>query len=185
MSDLKDYSVDLKSMEEDTRDVDFLVGDDLFQSLEQEEIRGGRLEVRLRVKKLAGVFDLYFHIDGEVVIACDRCLDDMFQPISAETKVRVRFGSEYMDDGSGVIVVPEAEGTINVAWLIYEFTELAIPIQHIHPAGECNPEMMNILKQHEGHIPEDMDVENMEETDAGSTESDPRWNELKNLLNNN
>lgn len=185
MSDLRDYIVDLRSMEEDVCEMDFSVDDDLFQSLEQVEINGGHLDVRLRVKKIAGVFDLSFDINGEVVISCDRCLDDMVQPISTEAKVRVKFGSEYRDDGSDVITVPETEGVINVAWLIYEFAALAIPIQHIHPAGECNPEMMNLLKQHEGHIPEDADVENTGETYADGTGIDPRWNGLKNLLNNN
>lgn len=185
MNDLKNYIVDLKSMEENLYETDFSIEDDFFQSLEQEEIKGGRLDVHLRVKKLAEAFDLFFDIDGEVVIVCDRCLDDMVQPISTEAKVRVKFGSEYKDDGSDLIVVPETEGVINVAWLIYEFAALAIPIQHVHPDGECNPEMMNILKQHEGRIPEDIEAENAGETDTDGTVTDPRWNGLKNLLNNN
>ncbi len=185
MNDLKDYIVDLKSMEENLCEKDFSIEDDFFQSLEQEEINGGRLDVHLRVKKIAEVFDLFFDINGEVVIVCDRCLDNMVQPISTEAKIRVKFGSEYMDDGSDLIVVPETEGVINVAWLIYEFAALAIPIQHVHPDGECNPEMMNILKQHEGHIPEDTDSGKAGETSAAGEETDPRWNGLKNLLNNN
>ncbi len=185
MSNLKNYIVDLKSMEKDVCEMDFSVENDLFQGLEQEEIKGGYLDVHLCVKKLAGVFDLSFDINGEVIIVCDRCLDDMAQPISTEAKVRVKFGSEYKDDGSDVIIVPETEGVINVAWLIYEFAALAIPIQHVHPAGECNPEMMDILKLHEGHIPEEMNPKGVEGADADCTESDPRWNKLKNLLNNN
>lgn len=184
MSDLKKYNIDLKSMTEDRFNTDFFIEDDFFEALDQTDIHGGHLNVRLEVKKLAEEFELHLDISGDVVIECDRCLDDMVQPILTTGDVRVKYGKEYLDDGGDVIIVPEREGIINVAWLIYEFTDLAIPILHVHPDGQCNPEMMALLLQHKGTIPEEA-TDELESKDLNEEESDPRWDKLKNLLNNN
>ena len=53
---------------------------------------------------------------------------------------------------------------------LYEIYMLNYPIRVVHPEGECNEEMERVL--------EDMTVEE-------SDEIDPRWDELKKLINNN
>ena len=40
--------------------------------------------------------------------------------------------SEYAEEGDNLIVIPEEEGEINVAWFMYEFVALAIPMKHVH-----------------------------------------------------
>jgi uncharacterized metal-binding protein YceD (DUF177 family) len=59
----------------------------------------------------------------------------------------VKFGTEYMDEGDYVIV-PEDEGTIDMAPLVYEFVALSMPIKRVHEPGMCDPAMMEILNQH-------------------------------------
>ena len=54
--------------------------------------------------------------DGVVWVPCDRCLDDMEQPITSADKLMVKFGTEYAEEGDNLIVIPEEEGLINVAW---------------------------------------------------------------------
>ena len=122
---------------------------------------------------------------------CDRCLDDMEQPVSSTDKLLVKFGHEYAEEGENLIVIPEDEGIINVAWFMYEFVALAIPMKHVHAPGKCNKAMSSKLRKHlrttpdeeeeDAFIPED-DVLTEEETE---TPIDPRWNELKKILDNN
>ena len=33
--------------------------------------------------------------------------------------------------------IPEEEGEINIAWFLYEFVVLDIPIKHVHEPGKC------------------------------------------------
>ena len=180
MSVLEKFDIDLKSMEVDEQVFTFSLDDAFFQELEIQDINHGLVNVEVKVKKLAESFELQMHIVGNVTIQCDRCLDDMEQPVEAESKLFVKFGPAYLDEGDDLVIVPEESGEVNVAWFLYEIVALAIPIQHFHDPGECNEEMMKILEQHLGTRFEDnSDIE------AEGEEVDPRWNGLKKLLNNN
>ena len=103
--------------------------------------------------------------------------------------------TEYAEEGDNLIVIPEEEGEINVAWFMYEFIALAIPMKHIHAPGKCNKAMTSKLNKHlKTNANEDSDVD--DSFDAGGGEDivieeeveeqiDPRWNELKKILDNN
>ena len=179
MGVLKNFEIDLKAMEGDTQDFSYTLDDSYFHSLETTEVRNGLVNAQVTVKKHAGSYELDMHVDGTVVIQCDRCLDDMNQPVDADYKLFVKFGPEYLDEGDDLVVVPEDEGKVNVAWFLYEIVALAIPIQHVHEPGACNQEMMQILQQHAAHNMENIEDEN------GESATDPRWNDLKKILNNN
>ena len=178
MGDLMKFEIDLKAMEGDMQDFSYSLDDSFFQALETKEISRGSVNAQVVVRKHAGSFELDMHVDGNVVIQCDRCLDDMIQPVDSDYKLFVKFGPEYMDEGDDLVVVPEDEGKVNVAWFLYEIVALAIPIQHMHEPGECNQEMMKILEQHSA---KGLDNNN----EDGETATDPRWNDLKKILNNN
>jgi len=181
LGSLDRYIIDLKGIENDSCQYDFKLDDSFFAALEATEVQKGNVKAHLSIKKSAGAFQLTFAVEGEVVVSCDRCLDDMLQPISAVNKLKVKFGPEYSDEGEDLVVIPEDEGTINVAWFFYEFIVLAIPLRHVHADGECNQEMMQKLKEHLS-----VDIDGMsEEESEGEKKVDPRWDSLKNLLDNN
>ncbi len=179
MATLEQYIIDLKAMQEDAVHLEYIVDDSFFALLETSEFQKGNAHVSLDIKKQADSFEMNFLIDGHVIVICDRCLDEMEQEISSADRLLVKFGSEYADGGDDVVIIPEDEGTINVAWFIYEFMALAVPMRHVHPDGECNPEMMKKLSAHLSGESEDTHEE------AGDKPIDPRWNDLKNLLDNN
>lgn len=178
------YIIDLKALHDDNAHFEYNVNDDFFAMLDTSEFQKGVAHVSVDVKKLADSFDINFQINGQVVVICDRCLDEMNQEVSSTNRLRVKFGSEYTDAGDDVVIVPEDEGSINVAWFIYEFIALAIPIRHVHAEGDCNPEMMQKLKSHLSYdVAEDND--SFDDLAASERPMDPRWNDLKNLLDNN
>ena len=102
--------------------------------------------------------------------------------------MKVKLGDEYteIDD---IVVVPEEDGYINVAWFIYEFIALSIPMKHVHAPGKCNKSMESKLNRHlRVSVDEEDELsETSFETDADDEprEIDPRWNELKKILDNN
>ena len=134
-----------------------------------------------------------FQTEGVVIVQCDRCLDEMEQPISSEDKFTVKFGAKYDDENESLIVIPEEEGTLNVAWFMYEFIALAIPMKHVHPSGKCN----NLVSKKLGKLlrtssnDEDLSEDDFmsEVADDSSVDEertiDPRWNELKKIFDNN
>ncbi len=162
MEKLDGYIVDLKGMTDDNVSYRWQAGDDFFSAVQGPEIKQGSLDVTLRVKKTSGAYELEFRLQGTVQVSCDRCLEPMDQPIDALCTLRVKMGSEYADDGE-VVTVPEREGTINVAWNIYEFAALQIPLRHVHPDGQCPASSANLFHEEE--------------------RSDPRWDALKKIVN--
>lgn len=158
MGKLDGYKVDLKGMATDTVSYRWQADNDFFSAVQGSEIKQGLLDVALRVKRTSGAYELEFQLQGEVEVTCDRCLESMNQPIDAFCTLRVVMGEDFVDDGD-VVVVPEREGVINVAWNIYEFAALQIPLRHVHPDCEA--------------LSESSEEERV----------DPRWADLKKLIN--
>ena len=185
---LDKYQIDLKGMHESSCRFDFRLDDSFFADIDAADVRKGNVDVALFIKKTSQAFDLKFHTEGFVTVPCDRCLDEMSQPIVSDDTLRVKFGPEYAEDEDNLVVVPEDEGTINVAWFMYEFVALAIPMKHVHAPGECNEEMYRKLQLYLRTTP-DADDDLAEEVEVASDEEDkpidPRWNELKKILDNN
>ena len=170
----------------DSATYEFQLDNQFFIDLDAPEVQKGHVNVALNVRKTSGIYQLDFHLEGKVIVICDRCLDEMEQPIEAEERLKVKLGSEFseIDD---IVVVPEEDGYINVAWFIYEFIALSIPMKHVHAPGKCNKDMVSKLSKHLRVKKDDSDeMQDVEEsTLEESQEIDPRWNELKKILDNN
>ena len=170
----------------DTAEYQYQLENAFFLDLDAPEVQKGQVNVTLKVRKTSGVYQLDFHTEGEVVVICDRCLDEMVQPIETTDRLKVKLGTEYSEEND-MVIVPEEEGYINVAWFIYEFIALSIPMKHVHAPGKCNKEMVDKLSKHLRTVKdeEDDDFEGMEDVEEEPREIDPRWNELKKILDNN
>ena len=171
----------------DTAEYEYRLDNQFFLDLDASEVQKGQVNVILKVRKTSGVYQLDFHTKGKVVVICDRCLDEMEQLIETEDQLKIKLGSEYseVDD---IVVVPEEDGYINVAWFIYEFIALSIPMKHVHAPGKCNKDMVTKLSKHlrvSGDEEDDSDDDFLMESADEPQEIDPRWNELKKILDNN
>ena len=164
---------------------DAVSGETVFSDIDAPEVRSGNVHVALNVRKTAGIYELTFEIDGVVQVVCDRCLDDMDQPVSSVDILKVKLGDDYLEDGD-MVIIPEDEGEINVAWYIYEFIALDIPIKHVHEAGKCNKAMEGKLNQYLRTLADDENQDEDESDDSVTRDKvDPRWNELKKIIDNN
>lgn len=174
MCNLESLKIDLKGLGEGTKEYEFKLGDDYFAAIDAPEVKHGDIDVHLTVRRpIERCYELDFNVSGVVVVPCDRCLDDMEQPIVNTGRLVVKFGSGYSEDGD-FVTIDENDGTIDTAWFIYEYITLAIPIKHIHADGECNADMMALITAH-----------TMEALESGDEpDTDPRWEQLKKLKNN-
>lgn len=188
------YRIDLKGMQANSAEYEFDVDNSFFADIDAPEVQRGKVEVFLSVHKSQHTFELNFRMEGFVCVPCDHCLDDMEQPIASEDTVVVKFGESYSEE-EDMIVVPEKEGVIDVAWLLYELIALAIPMRHVHALGKCNKAMTQKLRQHLSVLAGEEEAgfgqdEAGEADEDDETEEDGRpmglcWNELKEISNNN
>lgn len=191
---LSKYKIELRNMRENSAHYEFELDNEFFASIDAPEIQKGKLNVSLDVKKSIGVFVLNFHTEGMIIVPCDRCLDDMELEIATDDSLKVKLGTDFSDEND-IVVVPEEDGYINVAWFIYEFIALQIPMKHVHAPGKCNKGMLGALHKHlstsaDDAEDDDLDFGETEESGAyddmqqDSEPIDPRWNDLKKILNN-
>ncbi|MFA6779643.1 MAG: DUF177 domain-containing protein [Paludibacteraceae bacterium] len=193
------YNIPLKDLSKGTHNYEFNLDNVYFKNIEGDEVQKGNVKAIVEVTRTSQSFEINFDIKGVIQIPCDRCLDDMDQEIDTQNQLTVKFGSEYAEESDKIIVVPEEEGEINLAWFLYEFIALNIPIRHVHPAGKCTKSMVSKLKKHLAHDKneeeepidflddEDLDIEEGE-TGEEESKTDPRWDGLKKLItedNNN
>jgi uncharacterized metal-binding protein YceD (DUF177 family) len=181
-------------MQQNTETREYLLDNQFFANIDNEDVQKGKVKVSLTITKNAGVFQMSFTLNGTVVVPCDRCLDDMDYPVDTTARLIVKFGKDYSEESDEVVVIPESEGVINLAWFLYEFVALSISIKHVHAPGKCNKQMQAKLKKHSAKSSEDDDdsfaMENDDEAiivhddDDDATPTDPRWDVLKDLKEN-
>ncbi len=171
MCSLETYKIDLKGMKDVEETREFALSDDFFKALDGSQLEHGTLHVSVSIRKMSGFFEFLFHSEGSVTVSCDRCLDDMEQPIEADNRLMVRLGSTYSDDDD-TVTVDENEGILDLSWFIYEFIMLAIPIKHVHAPGKCNSAMTQKLNELSGAV---------RSSEEAAKAVDSRWEKLKNL----
>ncbi len=169
------YTINLRDQKTPVASYQWRVDDAFFAQVESTEIQQGEVDVKLDVERLvSGAYELRFDLKGRVTVACDRCLEPMCQDIEGNASLKVKLGEEDIDDGE-LITIPEDRGTLDLQWNIYEMIALQLPLRHVHPEGECPQqaeEALNRLVAHEGEAEEEQTT-------------DPRWDALKEILNNN
>ena len=99
------------------------------------------------MKKNIRVFFERFRQKALSFVPCDRCLDEMEITHLTSDKLKVKLGSSFAEEGD-IVVVPEEDGYINIAWFLYEFIALNIPMKHVHAPGKCNKGMVGKLSKH-------------------------------------
>ena len=166
------YNVDLKGMRVASLEMEFDLDNAFFADIEGEEFQKGTVKAKVTVNKNRDIFDFSFSLAGTVVVPCDRCLDDLAIEVATENTLRVKLGDSYADEGD-IVVIPENEGDLNIAWYLYEFIVLALPMKRVHAPGKCNHEMTGRLKKHSAEAVESEDGEDMQ--------IDPRWAGLKDI----
>ena len=171
MGSLEHFKIDLKGLTDELTQLEFDLDKDYFEALDETDVDNGALHVSLSIRKASGFFELLFHTVGTVDVVCDRCLDLMEQPIETDNQLVVKLGTATPEDDDTVIV-DENEGILDTSWYIYEFIALAIPIQHVHAPGKCNPAMTKALEELSADRSGD---------EESSQAVDPRWEALLKL----
>ena len=147
MCNIESFKIDLKALPQGVSILEFKLDDSYFKAIDAPDIQRGELSSSLSISRTDDFFELNFHTEGIVHIPCDICLDDMEQSIETDDRLLVRFGEDYSEEDD-LVIVAENEGILDVAWFIYEFIALNIPIKHVHAPGKCNPAMIEMLQEH-------------------------------------
>ena len=185
------YRIDFRNIAQaEVQTHEYLLENKFFIDIDGPEVQKGKVNVTLNLSHKAASFELLFHITGSVYVSCDRCLDDMEIPVETDNRLFIKLGKEYAEESDEILVISEDDGTLNLAWFLYEFVALAIPMKHVHPPGKCNRTMTTKLKKHSAKRSDDGDMDDFGGNDDMAqaddepeiTEPDPRWDPLKDIM---
>lgn len=114
--------------------------------------------------------ELKIRIDGTVKAFCDRCLGDLTLDVKGDMNLYVKQSEREEGNDDDFIVVSPEDDFLDLSTYLYEVYMLNYPIRVVHPDGECDMNMQGVLAD---YIVEEEDKP-----------IDPRWDELRKLINN-
>ena len=156
---------------------DFQLGRTFFERYENEELSDGEVYFKVEMEKSERMllFDFVYH--GKIRTTCDRCLGEMEVPLEGRETLCVKFSDTETNPETGstqdedVLILPEGSHQIDLAQWMYEYVAVAMPMQKVHPEGECDPEMLKYITD-----------ERAADEEGETREADPRWDALKQLI---
>lgn len=173
MSPEVDTVVQFSGLKPGRYEYEFVLDDAFFEVFENDELKEGKVDFQVVLEKHERMLLFYFSFKGKVKSTCDRCLGELEVPVEGEEKLCVKFSDTETCDDDDVVILPESAFKIDLAQWMYEYVVVSLPMQKVHPEGECDAEMLKYITE-----------EREEDTEPaeGDGETDPRWAALKELL---
>lgn len=163
----KDFDILFSGLALGTHDFTYELNDTFFELYDYSDYSDLKGTAKLEMLKSETVLDLVFTLEGSITAPCDVTNEPYTQALENNFALQVKFGEAYNDENEELLILPHGEHTFNVAQYIYELVVLSIPVKLMGPNA--------------GNGIEDF-IEDEEE--PKEKETDPRWDQLKNLLNN-
>ncbi len=172
------YAVRLTGLGDGEHDFSFELDQQFFTLFDHPEVENGLVKATVILEKKPGILALHFSLQGEVEVICDRCLTPFMAPVDSVQDIYVKTGDEFRELEDNVIMINEDDHEIDVSQYLYEYVVLSLPMQKIHPSDAgglpgCDPDMLDRLDEFAVRRSED------------EQETDPRWDALKGIFENN
>lgn len=92
--------IDLKALHEGENTAVYELDDAYFKAIAAPDIQKGTLALRFKAKRIGDLYELDFHVEGIVYVACDMCLEEMELPIQNDGKLTARLGEENVEEAT-------------------------------------------------------------------------------------
>lgn len=141
------YQLPIATLGEGQHHYDFHLDAPFFGEQEREGILDSDIDAAVDINRRGDRYEVRCIVDGEITVACDRCLEPLQLPVEAEYNVNVTFGEDYDDTREGVLVLPYTARTLDIAPLLADTVLLTIPIRAVHEEGKCDPAMEALITE--------------------------------------
>ncbi len=171
---LKQFVIPFRGLGVGNHSFEFRIDEKFFEAIEYSELKNGNVNLKLELTKEERMLVFEFHFEGTVEVTCDRCLDDFDFPVNGNEQLIVKFGEDWEEESDAIVIIPESEHQFDLSQYIYEYINLLLPMQRIHPDNDkgkstCNAEMLARLGS----------------TSEKKEDHDPRWDVLLKLKDEN
>jgi uncharacterized metal-binding protein YceD (DUF177 family) len=151
------YDIAFVGLTTGVHEYEYIINDKFFAEYNQQDFTNCNAIVKVKLDKKTGFFLLKFEIGGNLQVLCDRCGNNLPMDLWDEFNIVVKLveNPEEMNDQEedpDVYYISRTESHLNMADWIYEFINLAIPLQKMCSEAEiggphCNKEVLEKLNQ--------------------------------------
>jgi uncharacterized protein len=172
LKSLKDFSIPFTGLKLGKHQFEYAVTDAFFDQFEYSLVKKANLQCKVELERQETMLILNFDISGTIDANCDKCLSQYPQQVDIHEQQVAKFSEEPLGEDEEIIVLTKNDHEINIAGLIYEYINVAMPF--ITVCGNegntpyCDKEMLESLNKLTAN------TEQNEKTD-------PRWDVLKKL----
>jgi len=128
---LQPFVISVGGLKPGTSRYEWLAGDEFFKSFENSEVLYADLQVCAELSYSGYTATLKCSVNGSVTVVCDRCLEDLELPVETEFEL----GADEID----------LSNDIDLRQDIYDYVCTSLPMQKVHPDGDCNSETIKYL----------------------------------------
>ena len=176
MRKLKEFTIPFVGLKQGNHQFEYEIDNKFFEHFNYDEFNSADVKVDVLLEKKSTMMEFTFRASGTVNVFCDLTNEPYDQPIDSELFLVVKFGQEYNDDNEDILILPHGEFEINIQQYIYELVVLAVPLKRVHPGVLDGTLQSEVLEKLEELSPGEKETKPEEDID-------PRWDKLKNLLN--
>lgn len=177
MRNLAAYTIPFVGLKLGKHQFEYDIDNEFFEHFEYDDLNSSNVKIDLLLEKKTTMMELTFKASGSVNVNCDITNEPYDQPIDGSLFLVIKFGDEFNDENEDLLILPHGEYEVNIQQYIYELIVLSIPLKRVHPGvedGTLDSEVLDKL--------EELSINNNENKND-EDEIDPRWDKLKNLLN--
>lgn len=176
MNDLKAYVIKFVGLKEGKHQFEYKISDEFFDFFEYDDFNHADVNVIVGLNKKANMLEFTFDAKGYINLNCDVSTEAYDQPVENSFELVVKFGDELNDDNEDLLILPWSDYELDISQYIYETIVLGIPFKRLHPGiedGTLDSEILDKLEE----------LQPKAEENNTEDKIDPRWNDLKKLLN--
>jgi uncharacterized protein len=169
------YTIQFASLAAGLHQYEFNISDTFFHAYEHSLIQKAAINVQVSLEKGVNNLQFTFNFNGHLHLTCVRCLDEFDFPVEQEIRHLMIRQLDVVEDAveeeEDIIAMPLTAHEIDLAPHLYDYLNLMVPLNPVHPDKEdgtfgCNQKALEDMNNHLGHDPQN---------------DDPRWEMLKKL----
>jgi uncharacterized protein len=171
MEALAEHTIHFSGLKDGEHLFDFVLGEAFFVATGMEEYEmGGEVNAHVKFDKSEHLLVTNISVSGFLNVPCDHCNAPMRQPVKGEQRQIFQLTAETDIDDEELVALDLHAHEVNLSHYLFECITLHLPIRHVHPKGQCDPEVDAAFQQI------NVDPE---------PDPDPRWDALKALKKKN
>ncbi len=128
---MQPFVVDLNGIGTGVKTLSAIADRKFFESFGNTDILDGEVKVDFNIRNRGTSVDVDCHIEGNVVVCCDLCLE----PLTLD--VATGFSENYIPEGK----------ELDLSQDVYDYIITSLPLRRVHPQGECNEETTKFLSK--------------------------------------